>query len=168
MREMHENIRQSNLIEGIDSQLADSQGMIAWQWLTVQRKITSPAIRKLHKLVTYRQPDLDAKYKGVWRPIMVYVGNHVPPPPSEVPARMTHWVKTFQRYSPREAHVQFETIHPFVDGNGRVGRMLMWWQELEAGMEPTLIMADRRWAYYDWFRDREQIYKQPTIFGEDK
>lgn len=38
-----------------------------------------------------------------------------------------------------------------VDGNGRTGRMLMWWQEIQQGKEPTLITFNNRREYYDWF-----------------
>jgi Fic family protein len=53
------------------------------------------------------------------------------------------------------AHVQFETIHPFLDGNGRVGRLLITFQLCHAGMlrEPLLYLSlylkQNRTAYYD-------------------
>ena len=56
---------------------------------------------------------------------------------------------------PKEMHIRFEKIHPFVDGNGRTGRILMWWHEIKNGQEPTLIRsneADRHY-YYQWFQE---------------
>lgn len=56
----------------------------------------------------------------------------VPPPPDEVPelmARLERWLHSSDSLPPLVriglAHVQFESIHPFLDGNGRIGRLLV-------------------------------------------
>jgi len=86
----------------------------------------------------------------------------VPPPPHEVPAALGD----LERFLHREddlpplvriglAHVQFETIHPFLDGNGRVGRLLITFLLTERGIlhKPVLYLSHyfkrRRQAYYD-------------------
>ncbi len=45
-------------------------------------------------------------------------------------------------------HVRFERIHPFQDGNGRVGRLLMFWQCLKADIVPIIITEELRYFYY--------------------
>jgi Fic family protein len=45
-------------------------------------------------------------------------------------------------------HVQFERIHPFQDGNGRVGRLLLFWQCLQTSIVPFIITEDLRLFYY--------------------
>jgi Fic family protein len=48
--------------------------------------------------------------------------------------------------------VAFERIHPFRDGNGRVGRIIMNAQRLQAGLPILIIPASERRLYYEWFR----------------
>ena len=54
-------------------------------------------------------------------------------------------------------HVEFEKIHPFEDGNGRTGRILMNLQRLRLGL-PILIIHEgkEQFEYYKWFKVKEQ------------
>lgn len=45
-------------------------------------------------------------------------------------------------------HVRFERIHPFQDGNGRVGRLLLFKECLRHGIVPFIIEDDKKWFYY--------------------
>lgn len=47
-----------------------------------------------------------------------------------------------------ERHARFERIHPFSDGNGRTGRLLLFAQALQAGLMPPLVLKERKRAYY--------------------
>lgn len=48
------------------------------------------------------------------------------------------------------SHAKFEKIHPFSDGNGRVGRLLMLAQALRFGLTPPLVLRERKAAYYKY------------------
>jgi len=48
------------------------------------------------------------------------------------------------------AHAAFEKIHPFSDGNGRVGRLIMLAQALRANVVPPLVVKEKRRAYYKY------------------
>lgn len=87
----------------------------------------------------------------------------VPPPPEEVPACMgalERWMHDEPERTPTLlkaalSHVQFETIHPFLDGNGRVGRLLVTLLLCVEGVlhEPLLYLSlylkEHRDEYYD-------------------
>jgi len=79
------------------------------------------------------------KQPGVVRTTQNWIGGarpgtarFVPPPPDAVPdalSALERWIHTKESLPPLVraglAHVQFETIHPFLDGNGRIGRLLV-------------------------------------------
>jgi len=107
-------------------------------------------IVELHDLVKPYHPQ-----RGGWRKQQVYIRGafHVPPQAWEVPQYMQQWV----RYANREegdpiehaamAHAGFEPAHPFLDGNGRTGRLLMNWMLLKAGYPPAIILVEERARY---------------------
>lgn len=87
----------------------------------------------------------------------------VPPPPHEVPKKLADLEKFLHTDTELPllikiglAHVQFETIHPFLDGNGRVGRLLITFLlcERQVLLKPVL--------YLSWFfkRYRHQYYEE--------
>lgn len=55
-------------------------------------------------------------------------------------------------------HVRFEQIHPFQDGNGRVGRLIMFKECLKYNIKPIIITEELKWFYYrglkEWFHER--------------
>ncbi|MGE0040768.1 MAG: Fic family protein [Vicinamibacterales bacterium] len=86
----------------------------------------------------------------------------VPPPPHEVPRLLGELERFLHADSPLPlliriglAHAQFETIHPFLDGNGRVGRLLITFLlcEKEVLVKPVLYLSHyfkrHRQRYYD-------------------
>jgi len=156
---METHIHESNLIEGYDSEEADKQSLEAWEWLIQKPKLTHDVIKKLQfKLVEHQKYACDNPHnsglrgwRGQYRKLDVHVGGRACMPPPIVTAAMTTWLEEYQKTNPKDAHIAFEKIHPFLDGNGRTGRMLMWYQEEKLGKKPTLIKYQDRRAYYDWF-----------------
>jgi Fic family protein len=86
----------------------------------------------------------------------------VPPPPHEVPRVLGEWEKFLHSDEPVPllikiglAHAQFETIHPFLDGNGRIGRLLITLLLCERNVlqRPVLYLSHyfrrNRQAYYE-------------------
>lgn len=158
---IQEAIHQSNLIEGIDSTKEDIQSLAAWDWLVLQPKIGIPVIRKLQKMITINQTDLLPNQRGYLRGEAgdrtdVRVGPHVGCPYAMVASRMHNWVLDLKDEDSRWMHAMFEEIHPFRDGNGRTGRMIMWYDQLQRGEDIWLIHAgEEQQAYYKWLRECE-------------
>lgn len=83
----------------------------------------------------------------------------VPPPPSEVPKALGDWERFLHKDYTMPflikvglAHAQFETIHPFLDGNGRIGRLLITFLLCERGIlqKPVLYLS----YYFKRYRQR--------------
>jgi len=112
-------------------------------------------IRNIHSLVLKNIDDANA---GQYRRVNVTItgARHLPPQFVKVPERMAgliHWYETeAPALHPVEraarVHGDFVKIHPFIDGNGRTGRLLMNLELLKAGFPAAVLPVERRLAYY--------------------
>ena len=146
-------LRESNLIEGVDDPEADFAALEAWEHLKEEPKLTLGAIRFAHWLLLM---ELDPRIAGRWREWSVTVGGRNCPNFPLVPNLMKEWLKQHEEVltedAIRHAHVAFERIHPFADGNGRIGRMVLNYQRVQAGLPELCILNAEKQSYYAWFR----------------
>jgi Fic family protein len=58
-----------------------------------------------------------------------------------------------------EFHILFERVHPFADGNGRVGRLIMAFQAIQNNIIPPLIENEHRNDYLKAINNKDNLYK---------
>lgn len=119
-------------------------------------KISEAHIKQLHLLLKNNTTDSlkDWFSVGEYKQLPNEVGGMDTTSPGEVRKRMKALVAEYNALrhvtfdDVLDFHVQMERIHPFQDGNGRVGRLVMFWQCLQAGIVPFIVTEDLRLFYY--------------------
>ena len=143
------------------------------------KAITEEFIKKVHSFVLRGEEGA-----GQYRTIQNYVGSltriiYTPCPPTQVSEKMKayveevqadckcnavfaeqgqfNWVELFHNLA--KHHIEFENIHPFVDGNGRTGRLLLIYEMISLGLLPVDMRYEERDRYYaaiSSYRDKEK------------
>ena len=119
-----------------------------------ETQITGNTVCALHQLVM----DKIDPQAGELRTVQVYIrgADFTPPPGRDVPQYLQQWVHWLTNENALQyetvtraaiAHHDFEAIHPFTDGNGRVGRLLLNLMLLQDGYPPALILREWRSRY---------------------
>ncbi len=119
--------------------------------------LTETVIKDIHALVLMN----DRENRGVYRNVPVTISGalHTPPQPYLVPIQMEKMISDYAEIkrdchiieAAAEFHLRFEGIHPFIDGNGRTGRLLMNLELIKAGLLPINIKFADRIKYYEAF-----------------
>ena len=157
--------------------------------------LSESIIKELHKnLKEGVFEDLANGYAiGEWKRRKNMVGNIVTALPQEIPERIQQLLDAYNSKSTisvldiAKFHVEFETIHPFQDGNGRVGRMLILKQCLDDDIPPIVIRDSQKVQYYRglsrahdngdysslaaFFEQEQEYYKEavlPMIFDYEE
>jgi len=154
-------LKHSNYIEGIYSPEAHADAYRAWRYAFINKdKVSDAYILMIHKLLMRR---LNPRIAGKLRRCAVYIGGQKKEftgMPDLVKALRDHvdlYMVEPQDQKGKEAyakfmHVHFENLHPFEDGNGRVGRILLNIHRINMGLPLMTILEHERGEYYEWFR----------------
>ncbi len=126
---------------------------------TVSDEISEEFIRMLHHAFYHGIDDRNAgKYRNV--KVVISGTEYLPPPPEKVPDLMKKLVAGLPEIERRhpiiaaaDLHTEFVDIHPFVDGNGRMARLLMNVILVKNGYPVTIIPSVRRMEYISAVRD---------------
>lgn len=139
----------------------------------IKNKIETKNIDKdwilfLHKmLMTNIRDDIAGRFRE--KDEYVRVSTHVAPAPEHIEAMISallleysslhniHFLEKISRF-----HLEFEHIHPFNDGNGRIGRVIMNYQLMQLGF-PTIIIRDKeKDFYYESFKEYRDSHKKKS------
>lgn len=136
-------VRESNRIEGIRRE-------------PTQEEVDAHAV--LLSLPELKRADIEAFVAIIapGKPIRdrvgmnVTVGNHRPPPGGRTILVDLHHIlgRANKRHSPFKVHQAYETLHPFMDGNGRSGRAIWLWMMLKIGHDPHVL---QRGFLHTWY-----------------
>ena len=148
---INEFLLESDRIEGENSQGAHRGSFRAWTYLITQDHLNIANVIETHRiLMEYLRPDI----AGRLRKANVRVGNWKAPNPGQVRRMLIQWFsEPTTELGIKQVHISFEKIHPFEDGNGRVGRIIMNWQRVKNNL-PILVIrtGNQQQEYYKWFK----------------
>ncbi|MEI7890953.1 MAG: Fic family protein [bacterium] len=122
-----------------------------------EKEIDKELMLLLHQMLI---GSIDDSIAGRFREQYEYVriGTHIAPAPEHVQlmldVALQEYSKELDEYSLDKIarfHLEFETIHPFNDGNGRIGRVLINYQLLRLGLVPIIIRDKEKAQYYESF-----------------
>ena len=183
LAELPEAVQQSNAIENSTLSLEQTEAIVAGRTpgggvalrevyevvnlaavtrdlLATDQPLTVEMILRWHgRLLANIRDDVAGRFRRghEW----VRVGTHVGANPEFVPQLVDEALERYQADDGRHFldkiawfHCEFEIIHPFVDGNGRIGRVLLNHQLLRLGLPPIIVRAKNRHVDYYPLLDR--------------
>ncbi len=127
-----------------------------------EQELTLPVILSLHEmLISNIRDDIAGRFRN--NNEYVRVGSHIAPAPQEVTSRLEKMLFEYNGASHEniikrlaKLHLSFEYTHPFVDGNGRIGRVINNFLLIREGFVPINIKFIDRQKYYAAFREFDE------------
>ena len=105
----------------------------------------------------------DIKDTMGYRTVQVFIrgSEHVPPSPEKIPNLMNYFIYNYNNDTDdiytkiAKYHIEFEKVHPFEDGNGRTGRLLINYELIKNDLPPVVISKDDRVKYFELIRNND-------------
>lgn len=147
-REIYEAINHKKALELVFKNLQDNE------------KFDERFIKKINETI-----NRDIKDTEGYRTVQVFIqgSEHIPPEPEKIPNLMNYYVYNYNHDEQdifnkiSKYHIEFERIHPFEDGNGRTGRLLINYELLKHNLQPVVIAKEDRIKYFEFLRNNDSI-----------
>ncbi len=163
IKEVMHFLSQSNAIEDVWGQEMLIQAYEAWEYIMTKDNLNPDVVRKVHKILMLCS-DLEPNEIGYYRECPVWIGGVEAPLFQRLPEKIKEWCKDMNEIErgtdqakevwAKVLHIAYERIHPFVDGNGRTGRIFMNWHRIKKLGLPLLTIhtGKEQQEYYGWFK----------------
>ena len=145
-REIYETINHKKALELVFKNLQNEDGF------------DERFIKKLNETI-----NRDIKDTEGYRLVQVFIkgSEHIPPAPEKIPNLMNYFVYNYNHDEEdiftkiARYHIEFEKIHPFEDGNGRTGRLLLNYELLKNDIPPVIISKEDRVEYFEFLKNND-------------
>ncbi len=121
--------------------------------------VDEPFIKHMNEVINQDIKDTKG-YRNVR--VMIRGSEHIPPSPEQVNNLMMYFIYNYNHdentdifYKIANYHLEFESIHPFEDGNGRTGRLLMNFELLKNDIPPIVIPKEERTKYFEFLGNKD-------------
>jgi Fic family protein len=151
----------------VDDIIETSNHFVAFDYLldTIDAPFSSTLIKDFHRILKTGTSDAGKKWFniGEWKKLPNEVGGIVTTLPQNVEKdikKLNDWYNTLPEIVFEhivEYHYRFEKIHPFQDGNGRVGRLIMFRECLKNNVIPFIIDDNHKQFYYRGLKEFENV-----------
>lgn len=133
---------------------------LIFEYLKENTDINEKLIKTINETI-----NKDIKDTKGYRKVQVFIrgSEHIPPEPEKIPNLMNYYVYNYNNSQEEifekiaKYHIELEKIHPFEDGNGRTGRLLLNYELLKNNLAPIVIAKEDRVKYFEYLRNNDNV-----------